>query len=92
MSLDETSWKPSAQELGALKTAVSVLTEERTFPKAAEQIQKIINVFDGKELRKDWKPSGEQMEALKFLVKYVAPSEKFIVIIKNLYDDLKKLM
>ena len=58
-------WNPSAQELGALKTAVSVLTEERTFPKAAEQIQKIIDVFDGKELRKDWKPSEEQMKALE---------------------------
>lgn len=39
----------------------------------------------------DWKPSEEQMEALSWLVKYVVPSEKYIILIKNLYDDLKKL-
>ena len=86
------SWKPSAQELGALKTAVSVLTEERTFPKAAEQIQKIIDVFDGKELRKDWKPSEEQMEALNSLLcigdfSYIGQATK----LQELYIELKKL-
>ena len=42
-------------------------------------------------LRPSWKPSEEQMEALKWLVEYVSPSEKYIVIVKNLYEQLKKL-
>ena len=42
--------------------------------------------------RPHWKPSEEQMKALSWLVEYVAPSEKYIILIKNLHDDLKKLM
>ena len=86
------SWKPSEQEKGALRTAIHVLTEERNFPKAASHLQAILDVFDGKESRKDWKPTEEQMEALKWLVEYISPSEKHIVIVKNLYEQLKKLM
>ena len=54
------SWKPSEQEKGALRTAISVLTEERSFPKAAANLQTILDVFDGKESRKDWKPSEDE--------------------------------
>lgn len=85
------SWKPSAQELGALKTAVSVLTEERTFPNAAEQIQKIIDVFDGKELRKDWKPTEEQMNGLAHAINLDVYDAKRYGL-DSLYNDLKKLM
>lgn len=56
------SWKPSEQERGALRTAIHVLTEQRDFPKTAEQLQAILDAFEGKESRKDWKPSREQME------------------------------
>ena len=87
----QSHWKPSAQELGALKTAVSVLTEERTFPKAAEQIQKIIDVFDGKELRKDWKPSEEQMEALERASTNEYLSAEQYDILVSLYEQLKQL-
>lgn len=83
-------WKPSEQEKGALRTAIYILTNERNFPKAAAQLQNILDAFEGKESRKDWKPSEEQMEALKWLVEYVSPSEKYIVIVKNLYEQLKK--
>ena len=85
------SWKPSEQEKGALRTAISILTEERSFPKAAAHLQAILDAFNGKEARKEWKPSEEQMEALEWLVEYVSPSEKYIVVIKNLYEQLKKL-
>ena len=40
------SWKPSEQEKGALRTAIYVLTEERNFPKTAEQLQNILNAFE----------------------------------------------
>ena len=53
------SWKPSELEKGALRTAIHVLTEERSFPKAAEQLQNILNAFDGEESRQDWRHSEE---------------------------------
>ena len=40
-------WKPSEQEKGALRTAIHILTEERNFPKAAAQLQNILNAFEG---------------------------------------------
>ena len=58
------SWKPSEQEKGALRTAISILTDEWSCPKVAAQLQNILNAFEGKESRKDWKPSEEQMEEL----------------------------
>lgn len=85
------SWKPSEQEKGALRTAIHVLTDERNFPKAAAHLQNILNAFEGEESRKDWKPSEEQMKALSWLVEYVAPSEEYIILIKKLYEQLKKL-
>lgn len=61
-SIIVTNWKPSEQEKGALRTAIYVLTNERNFPKTAEQLKNILNAFEGEEPRKDWKPSEEQME------------------------------
>lgn len=91
--LDEPSWKPSEQEKGALRTAIHVLTEERNFPKAASQLQNILDAFNGKESRKDWKSSEEQMKALNALnchgdLSYVGQQNQLI----SLYNDLKKLM
>lgn len=91
-------WKPNSQELGALRTAVAVLTEERNFPKAAKHIQNIIDAFDGKELRKEWKPSEEQMNELREIVSEaevihngsVGGYSRYIIL-KSLYEDLKKL-
>ena len=84
------SWKPNSQELGALRTAVSILTEERSFSKAAKHIQDIIDVFDGKELRMNWKPSEEQMAALNAIVtlgqlSYAGQGQYLI----DLYNDLQ---
>ena len=62
------SWKPSELEKGALRTAIHILTEERNFPKATEQLQNILDAFEGKEPRKDWRPSEEQMLWLKCVV------------------------
>ena len=59
------SWKPSSLEKGALRTAISILTEERGFHKAAAQLQNILDAFDGVENRHDWKPSEKQMDALE---------------------------
>ena len=47
------SWKPSELEKGALRTAIHILTDERSFPKAAAQLQNILNAFEGTESRKD---------------------------------------
>ena len=44
-----------------------------------------------KSLKPSWKPSEEQMKALSWLVKYVAPSEKYIILIKKLYEQLQNL-
>lgn len=38
-------WKPTEPELGALQTAIYVLTEEN-YPKAAEHLQDILNAFE----------------------------------------------
>ena len=88
-------WKPSSQEFGALRTAVSVLTEERSFPKAAAHIQNIIDVFDGKELRKNWKPSEEQMNILAEVINNVKqgirPFASEIDHLESLYEQLKAL-
>lgn len=64
-SAERVCWKLSEQEKGALSTAIYVLTEERSFPKAAAQLQNILNAFEGKGSRKDWKPSKEQLAALE---------------------------
>ena len=63
-------WKPSNLELGALRTAISVLTEERNFQKAGKHLQDILDHFEGKETRHDWKPSEEQMEALHYVKQF----------------------
>lgn len=98
------SWKPSEQEKGALRTAIYVLTEERNFPKATEQLQAILDAFDGKEARKDWKPTEEQMEALKCAIADVArfskrggrqvelENEPYYSALHSLYCNLEKLM
>ena len=65
------SWKPSEQEKGALRTAIHILTDERNFPKAAAQLQNILDAFEGKESRKDWKPSEEQIQAIKYIISSV---------------------
>lgn len=87
----QSHWKPSEQEKGALRTAIYILTEERNFPKAAAQLQSILNAFEGKESRKDWKPSEEQMIALKkaicYLAEYGSRSDDDLVL-DTLYDEL----
>lgn len=47
------SWKPSELEKGALRTAIHILTDERNFPKAAAQLQNILDAFERKESRKE---------------------------------------
>jgi len=85
-------WKPSEQEKGALRTAIHVLTEERNFPKAAEQLQAILDAFDGKESRKDWKPTEEQMDALKSKLPIIKGTGNNVdSILESLYEQLKKL-
>lgn len=88
-------WKPSEQEKGALRTAICVLTEERSFPKAAGHLQAILDAFEGKESRKDWKPSEEEMEALKDALR-VSLCEPDMRIpyehLSSLYEQLQKLM
>ena len=92
------SWKPSELEKGALRTAIYLMTEERNFPKAAEQLQNILNAFEGKESRHDWKPSQEQVEALKSFLDYHRPIRNGSVQnwqefdnLESLYEQLKKL-
>ena len=84
-------WKPSEQEKGALRTAVYVLTEERNFPKAASHLQAILDVFEGKESRKDWKPSEEQMEELYNTFYTHSVNAKSRDALESLYNQLKKL-
>lgn len=85
-------WKPSEQEKGALKTAIHVLTEERSFPKAAGHLQSILDAFDGKEARKEWKPTEEQMKALKEVAyNIVGTGTETDVHLVQLYEQLKKL-
>ncbi len=76
-------WKPSEQEKGALRTAIHVLTEERNFPKAAAQLQNILDAFEGKESRKDWKPREEDLIALEYCVEHCCPE------LLSLYNDLR---
>ena len=64
-----------------------------------EDIDKAFKEYDWAKImryvekyRSSWKPSEDQMEALKWLVEYMSPSEKYVVIVKNLYEQLKKLM
>ena len=80
-------WKPSSHELGALRTAISILTEERNFPRAGKHLQDILDHFEGKETRHDWKPSEEQMEALYAII----PKSGMPATLQSLYNDLKKL-
>lgn len=88
--LDEFQWKPSEQEKGALRTAIHVLTDERSFPKAAAHLQNILDAFEGEEPRKEWKPSEVQMVALKEASdKHWEPDG--IEPLYTLYQDLKKL-
>lgn len=86
-------WKPSELEKAALRTAIYILTEERNFPKAAEQLQNILNAFEDKESRKDWKPSEEQMKALESAIDYLVThtSTPGNVLLQSLCEDLKKL-
>ena len=88
------SWKPSEQEKGALRTAIHILTDERSFPKAAAQLQNILDTFEGKESRKDWKPSEEQIYSLGTVVKGYDECTVGSVgyNLKELYEQLKKLM
>lgn len=88
------SWKPSEQEKGALRTAIHILIDERSFPKAAAQLQNILDAFEGKESRKDWKPSEEQIYSLGTVVKGYDECTVGSVgyNLKELYEQLKKLM
>lgn len=86
------SWRPSEQEKGALRTAIYVLTEERNFPKAAKQLQAILDAFDGKGSRKDWKPSDEQLRPLEYAIDYFKKKQNDTTYLESLYNDLKKLM
>jgi len=86
------SWKPSEQEKGALRTAIHILTDERSFPKAAAQLQNILDAFEGKESRKDWKPSEEQMKMLAMFLNLRCVSRQEAATLESLYNDLKKLM
>ena len=86
----EEHWKPSEQEKGALRTAIHILTDERSFPKAAAHLQDILNAFEGKESRKDWKPSEEQMEAFKNSVEHIPNA--YYDDMWELYEQLKKLI
>ena len=84
------SWKPSEQERGAIRTAIHILTGERTFPKAVAHLQNILNAFEGKESRKDWKPSEEQMEALDYVIGILGDMGEANTL-RELDADLKKL-
>lgn len=87
------SWKPSNLELGALRTAISVLTEERNFQMAGKHLQDILDHFEGKETRHDWKPSELQMFALDSAIlmfhnlKRGGDKEE----LQSLYNDLERL-
>lgn len=39
-------WKPNAQEIQAIKTAISVLIDERNFPLAAEHLENILKHYE----------------------------------------------
>lgn len=84
-------WKPSNLEHGALRTAISVLTEERNFQRAGKHLQDILDHFEGKETRHDWKPSKEQIDAVYHACNRVV-GDRYHAAISSLYDDLKKLM
>lgn len=60
----QSRWKQSEQEKAALRTAIRVMTKERSFPLLVSHLQNILDAFEG-ESRVDWKPSKGQMEALK---------------------------
>ena len=87
-------WKPSEQERGALRTAIHVLTDERSFPKAAAQLQNILDAFEEKESRKGWKPSKEQMKELEKIIKYqlACGLHASAGLLQELIDELRKLM
>lgn len=90
-SLRPPFWKPSELEKGALRTAIHILTDERNFPKAAAQLQNILDAFEGKESRKDWKPSEEQIQGLAHAINLdVYDAQRYKL--DTLYDDLRKLM
>ena len=91
-------WKPSEQEKGALRTAIHILTDEGSFPKAAAHLQHILDVFEDEEPRKDWKPTEEQMAALEYFVqKHKAEANAVTNVwidyenLVSLRNDLKKL-
>ena len=48
--------------------------------------------FGGKCTKPHWKPSEEQMEALDFAVTYLFSTKQNPTYLRDLYDDLKKLM
>lgn len=90
------SWKPSRLEKAALRTAIYILTEERSFPKAAKQLQNILNAFEDKEPRKDWKPSEEQVQAITYLASSIPPNflkeqENIMRLVDEVISNLKKL-
>jgi hypothetical protein len=80
-------WKPSEQEKAALRTAIQVMTKERSFPLLGAHLQNILDAFEG-ESRVDWKPSKGQMEALKEACNehYNPKGELY-----SLYEQLKAL-
>ena len=86
------AWKPSEQEKGALRTAIHILTDERSFPKAAAHLQDILNAFEGKESRKDWKPSEVQMTALEGCLEHWSGNKYQKEILESLCEQLKERM
>ena len=83
----QSRWKPSEQEKAALRTAIQVMTKERSFPLLGAHLQNILDAFEG-ESRVDWKPSKGQMEALKeaCYLHYDPKGELY-----SLYEQLKAL-
>ena len=86
----KSSWKPSEQEKGALRTAINILTEERSFPQTAGHLQSILDAFDGKEARKEWKPSEEQIMALRYVLNHI-PYDSHKEEISGLLEQIIKL-
>lgn len=82
-------WKPSEQEITALRTAIHIMTEERSFPKLGAQLQNILDIFEGKT-RIDWKPTEEQLKTLEYYM-VALNCDEHKEILFGLYDQLKKL-
>ena len=83
-------WKPSEQEKGALRTAIHVLIEERNFPKAAEQLENILNAFEGEKPRKVWKPTERQLNKL-YRIAYGIPDDDDAKVLMEILEGISKL-